>query len=318
MALPTLESAWTHVNNTQLVYTTEANMTAQIFWRMTRALVACPGAQVRFSSGAVGTSVGVDGVDHLTNFSDVQARTTTETTANTSYIVVRLTGVSATFEVCIAHASAATSSISISMSIGGNFVQAATPTHHPTATDRGYAPSTFGTVALLNSAANKRFHYSYTTAGDQLRFLVTTETTLAFNTLTEIGLCDGQYTSAWTGPEAHITHCSVTTAGMTNTSAKSRFGITFASAVTGQYWGHIYGIHNAGVVPADNANEWPISPLFGMPILSSAQQPIVCRFKDIFGVTAAIPDASYFPNPGAKSFIVMGDLLLPWDGSVLL
>lgn len=320
MALPTLESTWTHVNNTQLVYSTEANMTSQIFWRMTRALVACPNVTVRFSSSNVGTSAGIDGVDHLTTFASVQARTATATTANTSYIVARMAGVHSTFDVCIAHSSASASQISIAFSVGGNFVQAATTTHHPTATDISYSPaSAYGGVALLNSAVNKRFHYSYTAAGDQLRFLVTTETTLAFNTLTDIGIVDGQYTSAWTGPEAHIAHITSAGASLTNSSIKDKFGITFTAPTTASVlWGYLASVNSPTLLSPENNNEWPVSPLYVWNVSNTSIYTLVCRYKDMYGVPSTLADGSYFPDPGTKTFIVMIDLLLPWDGSVLL
>ena len=282
MALPTLESTWTHVNNTQLVYTTEANMTSQIFWRMTRALVACPSATVRFSNSNTGTSATIDGVDNLTTFASVQARTTTLTTANTSFIVVRLAGIDSTFDVCIAHCSGSASTITLSISAGGLFVPAATTTHHPTATDILYCPSTtFGTASLLNSAANKRFHYSYTTAGDQLRFLVTTEGTFALNTFTEIGVCDGQYATTWPGVQAHITHCSATAAGANSTALKTAFPIPFVTARNGNQWGYLAGTLAGSAIPYDNASEWPISQAYGAVNLTSTnQQPLICRFKD--------------------------------------
>lgn len=320
MALPTLESTWTHVNNTQLVYTTEANMTSQIFWRMTRALVACPGATVRFSNSNTGTSATVDGVDNLTTFASVQARTATETTANTSFIVVRLSGVGSTFDVCIAHCSSSASSISISMSVGGNFVPAATPTHHPTATDRMYAGSgtTFGLVALTNTATNRRFHYSYTAAGDQIRFMVTVETTLVFQTLTEIGLCDGQYTASWIGPQAHITHANTTGWGMTNSNIKTRVGITLSFTPVAQYWGYMYGIIQVTSATTENANELPIGTIHVSLASGTGQFALLCRLKDIFCTSTAVVDGTYFPNPGTKTFIVMSDVVLPWDGSTLL
>lgn len=325
MALPTLESTWTHVNNTQLVYTTEADMTKQIFWRMTRALVACPGATVRFSNSAAGTSSGIDGVDHLVNFVDVQARTTTETSANTSYIVVRLSGVGSTFDVCVAHCSQSASRISISMSVGGNFVQAATTTHHPTATDRMYAHtalgSTFGLVGLTNTATNRRFHYSYTAAGDQIRFMVTVETTLVFQTLTEIGLCDGQYTSSWIGPQAHITHGDTTAWGNSNTTVKTRCAISGWSggySPISQWHGIIFGIGSVSSVSTLNNNEWPVSPIFILQATTVPEYATLGRFKDMFMTGSGTTDGMFFPNPGTKTFIVMSDLLLPWDGSVLL
>lgn len=327
MALPTLESTWTHVNNTQLVYTTEANMTAQIFWRMTRALVACPGATVRFSNSAAGTSSGIDGIDHLVNFAGVQARTTTLTSANTSYIVVRLSGVGSTFDVCIAHCSNSATRISISMSVGGNFVQAVTPTHHPTATDIMHAATvtgaTFGCVTLQNTTANRRFHYSYTAAGDQIRFMVTTETTLVFDTLTEIGLCDGQYTSAWIGPEAFISHgtAAAWAGGSTQVRTKFAFNYSTPGAVpANQYMGCIRGVEVYGNISALNNNEWPVSPIFGIQATTTGftEWVFACRFKDIFCVPVGTTDGMYFPDPGTKTFIVMSDMLLPWDGSVLL
>lgn len=321
MALPVLESTWTHVNNTQLVYSTEANMTAQIFWRMTRALVACPSVTVRFSSSSSGSSATVDGVDRLTTFAEVQTRTTTVTSANTSFIVARMAGVHSTFDVCIAHCGSAASTISMSFSVGGNFVPAATTTHHPTATDILFSTtSTVGGIALTNTAANKRFHYSYTAAGDQLRFLVTTETTLTMCTLTDIGIVDGQYTSSWIGPEVHLSHYSATTGRVTDSSVKHRFGVTYSggTSVNGNYWGYIFGTNTGSIVPSDNSNEWAISPLFGWSLLNTTQCPLICRFRDIFATNNVVTDGSYFPTAGTKEFIVMETFLLPWDGSTLL
>lgn len=319
MALPTLESTWTHVNNTQLVYASEADMTKQIFWRMTRALVACPSATVRFSNSNTGTSATVDGVDNLTTFASVQARTTTLTSANTSFIVVRLAGISSTFDVCIAHCSASASQITLSMSVGGNFVVAATATHHPTATDIIYAPNTtFGGAILLNSAVNRRFHYSYTAAGDQLRFLVTTEGTFAINSFTEIGVCDGQYATTWTGVEAHMTHCSAAATAAADLSMKTRFPITFVTTQNGSGWGYLVGPMTGSVIPYDNANEWPISQAYSAARLTSNQHPLICRFKDLYIVPDGLTDGTYFNASATRQFIVMGNLLLPWDGSLLL
>lgn len=320
MALPTLESTWTHVNNTQLVYTTEADMTKQVFWRMTRALVACPSATVRFSNSSTGTSATIDGVDNLTTFASVQTRTTTLTTANTSFIVVRLAAISSTFDVCIAHCSVNISSLTMSFSRGGNFVVAATATHHPTATDIIYAPDvTFGTAALTNSASNKRFHYSYTAAGDQLRFLVTTEGTFAACSFTEIGVCDGQYATTWTGAEAHFTHCGTAARlSATDTAMKTRFPITFVTAQNASYWGYLAGPTGGSAAPYDNASEWPISQAYGVPSLTSNQRPLICRFKDFYIVPDGLADGTYFSAAATREFIVMGNLLLPWDGSLLL
>lgn len=240
-----------------------------------------------------------------------------------SWIVLRQTGVATNFEICIAADAAGYGNVTIAVSAGAGFTGGGT-TARPTATDEFVLLSS-GALGWSNLDADHVVHAMQSTDGQCTRVAVWRAST----NLCTFLLFDkpANPTTGWTKPSVSI--ATGITAGYGNTYvALSSLASTIAQgynttpmvlALTGE------GAVSAGsILPTvvglgdatnDFDNTWPLFPI-GLASITANHKGRHGSLFDLWWRPTGVGQADTFPNDVSRQFIAMGDLVLPWNGSV--
>jgi hypothetical protein len=89
-----------------------------------------------------------------------------------------------------------------------------------------------------------------------------------------------------------------------------------AAYVTAEGAGDVLG-KSTQFSTADYNNEW-ICGTVGLLASSANPRGFLGEMRDIWWVSDDLPDGTYMPSDGSKQFVVIGDILQPWDGSAIV
>jgi len=249
-----------------------------------------------------------------------------------SWIVLRQTGISTTFEVCIVCQEDSTSNdgkqIEVWVAQAG-FTGGST-TARPTATDerqlRDSTADGYWGSGQVNTAYTSQTHVWMSSDGDCTRIVICIGDVVtgywAFET-------PKNPTTGWTDPyfaciegEANVTTSQVTYSRfLDNATMRGRY----SGANTTMYLSS-EGMVNDGIGEAtgngtQQQNQLDNSYIASQCGLSSTTSTFVGRHGEVFDMwwgLSFVGTGRYYPETGTKAFVQIGDFVFPWDGSTLI
>ena len=271
--------------------------------------------------------------DNWNSLSDITWRDEDSTGTPFSWIVLRQTGISATFELLIAlesdtvtdDGSQIYASVAQAGFTGGNTTTAPTATDERVLRDDdGTSAGHWGSGADGTSPGNYRYHIMMSSDGDCTRVLMFTDTIVTGLWLFDV---PDNPVSGWTNPYVAMIYgennsstniCSYETWNETAT-ARGRY----SGADTTMFFSS-EGLANALLGEFFLANQldntW-IATEMGVASQTSTFTGIMGSMFDLWwgaGFNASEGTGRYYPETGTKLYVQVKDMIFPWDGSSIL
>lgn len=322
MPLPSLAKTWQFNVNQSIAAAGSIMLTAAAMWQLIKnslkGFATLPWA-VRGSSDSV--AAGMDSTDRWVT----AANLVWDAPASAhSWIVLRQTGIATNFEICIDLDNAGGGgniAIVVSPSVG---FSGGSVTDRPTAADE-YVLLSSAAAAWSGVDADHVVHVMQSTDGQCSRVAVWRAST---NLCTFILLDKpANPTTGWTNP--HVATAVGIGSAYGNTygglsTLSSTISKGFGSAVmalgytceglqaSGQIAPQIVGVGDA---TNDFDNSWPMFPI-GVASITLNHKGRHGTLQDLWWRPTGIGQADTFPNDATRLFVVMGDLIFPWNGAV--
>lgn len=318
MPLPTPDKTWQYDPNRAMPQQADALASNRKILRQIKTTLIGFGSQpwtVRGSSDSV--AAGMDAVDRWDSDTDL-------VWANAgvahSWIVLRQTGISATFEICIdlITASANGSDGEIFASTAG-FTGGST-TARPTAADEARIGQDLVTISGTNS--DGVLHVMQSTDGQCTRVVL-----YKANNAVMFWMFDKPKNpvTGWSNPYVGIVRSNtgssimLVTELMGTANAQGRGSATFNMTLTSENTGTGANsqIPTAQTFANDFSGEFPLLPI-GLYSTTASHRGRHGMLFDMWWGLVSNADADGYPNDGSRQFIQMGDLVVKWNGSVLV
>lgn len=322
MALPTKAKTWQYNVNQAVALQGSIIATSQRLWRTIKnSLVgfATLPWTVRGSSDSV--AAGMDAVDRWA----ADANLVNDTAGNVhSWIVLRQTGIATNFEICLdLNSNGGSGNFDFIVSPGAGFTGGST-TARPTATDEVVTQAN-SAYAWSNVDANHVVHVLQSTDGQCTRVAVWRAST----NLCTFWILDkpANPVTGWTKPSLFgtvgVSSGVVNTAGLfgnfANTTLKGYGSAAMVLAMTGEgsqaTSGLLSNLTGIGTTANSFDGTWPLFPI-GIGSITVAMQGRHGTVFDLWWRPTSLGQIDTFPNDTSRQFVVMGDFVLPWDGSV--
>lgn len=325
MALPVLSKTYQFSNNSLQggtgVLLTNAR---QVMRQIKNALIGFGTLPWTVQGSSDAVAAGMDATDRWDSDSDLTWSTTTR-----SWIVLRNTGMSAKFEMCIDlnGSTLNSASIIISPSAGFGTTNGGTDgsiTARPTATDEVVILSQGTWFDSPNTDASYRVHAQKSTDGEVTRIIVTiNQVCILFATIEKpknpIGQWTSQWVAAWRGSGAATT--SAARYGDWNDTSVRLFFKPSGSLPSGNLFmattftiGASIGERAAGQVPHDILNTRTLTPIT-LGSETAGLRGLWGELFDIYWGDSAMQKATQFDASPSRLWTFFQDLVIPWDGT---
>ncbi len=317
MSLPALVKTYQYNVNQQVLATGTALGTNRTMVKLIKDTLkgfgTLPWVTQYSSDGTVlGTGTAGDGADRWTLPSHLVWNTAGS--AHSWYVLRRNDGAELLIECANSNAGGAV--LSLYLSPSAHF-SGGTNTARPTATDEIQLLAN-GAIGLPSTDANLRLHVWHSTDAQ----------------ITHIVVCNGGFAtglitiaspqspvSGWTNP---IWGLSVGTSGVSNAltatnlnsnaNAKGRVTATMDLYLTSEGRNNSM-LHIASLVANDLTSEWPLYPI-GLYSETASHRGRHGTVFDLWFGSDGISTGDTYPNDATRTFIQLGQLVFPWNGSV--
>ena len=320
MSLPTLSKTWQISPNNQT--TAQGSVTAdarKTLRGIKNALIGFgtnPWA-VRYScSSTVAGSAG-DAVDRWAADSDLVWN---GPGSAHSWIVLRQTGISSTFEMLISCEGSGANASQLTMYVSTSAFSGGSTTARPTATDEVLV---IGGPWITNSDISHRYHVLQSTDGQCTRIFIGSSGVCVFSAIIDK---PNNPTTGWINPYFALAAFNSTTWSLTSpvlitSSNASALGRMRSGSTTGNVSLTIEGLANnfaADTAIGNIANEidssWDMWPL-GIACLTTGIRGRHGSLFDLWAVSSSRASGDMIPGDGSNQFAVCMPFIIPWNGS---
>ncbi len=315
MALPTKSKTWT-ISPNNVVYDTSGalQIMSSLLLAVKNSILGMSGVTVKGSCN--GTTGAMDAVDRWSTIANVQTRASS-TTAAQSWIVLDLANMGGA-ELLISYWGSGATTAAIYFSPGGNYTLAGTSTHKPTATDE----VTISISTALITTGNHLWTTWLTSDGSALWFAFAAGGT--WRTCIGLQLVTSRVTAGTFSPAAVGIKLNSSSWAISTWSSPFAFCRLDPGGGAVNIDGY-FGIEGAKTGIA--ATLYPGFPeLQGAPHIfpvsvwseTSTARGAVCWLTDVWAGNTDARDGDFYPNAVTRSFVQLGDFILPWGGTPIL
>lgn len=335
MTLPSLDKTWQHdVNNFIAADATESGTQARADARglllgIKNALIGFSTQPWTVTSSSNGTTSGAS--DNWSTIADI-VFATSDSTAH-SWIVLRQTGISTTFELLIncVHSTATNRGDAIEAYVSRTGFTGGSTTARPTGSEEITLRlnQQWGSGTVNGGARDYRYHCMQSDDGE-VTYIVThtSNAPVGFWIMAR----PKSPISAWTndyvasiygendGNDAPDLQDYYETDSNLRTYRAERANVTAEDAgmtrlfMTGRAFNNDHASQQH-TVPNDITGEYPIYSI-GLASNNSAFRGYMGRMYDLFWGLESLAEGDTYPSGGTRTFVQFGDMVFPWDGSV--
>lgn len=313
MALPTKAKTWTVNPCNSVTYTSYAQLTGDIFLGVKNNLLLMAGVTVKGSCN--GTTGAMDGVDRWSTSGAIQTQGTSAITPQ-SWMVLDLADMGGT-ELLLSYGNNS-NTFTVAYSPGGLYTIAATATHKPTATDEVIIGNgvAFVTASVANlwttwtASDGSALYFATAQSGTWTRIacvqLITSRVEVGTFSPTVAGFCIPGSAATFNSWNTAAPACRLNPGtGVVNISGYfGSEGVKYNNTA-GALYTQISELQGGG------HNIYPVS--FWSE--TATARGAVGNWIDLWAGNVNATDGDTYPNDSSRTFIHVGDFILPWGGS---